>query len=78
MNKSLEKVALPIGLGSLTFGLWFNLPSGQQSWTVDANWNQSLEKVALPSGLLSLTFGLRFYHSLEKGALPSGLQSSIF
>jgi hypothetical protein len=59
----MEKVALPSGLQSLTFGWKFN---------------QSTEKVALLSGLQGLTFGDYFNQSMAKVALPSGLQSLTF
>eukprot|EP00931_Biecheleriopsis_adriatica_P117980 TRINITY_DN9344_c0_g1_i4.p1 TRINITY_DN9344_c0_g1~~TRINITY_DN9344_c0_g1_i4.p1 ORF type:complete len:322 (-),score=66.92 TRINITY_DN9344_c0_g1_i4:111-1076(-) len=88
LRQSMQKVALPSGLQSLTFDDDFDqsmekvvLPSGLQSLTFGMCFNQSMEKVDLPSGLQSLTFGLRygrFNQSMEKVALPSGLQSLTF
>jgi len=71
--RSMEKVTLPSGLQSLTFGDKF-----QHRLTFGDKFYQSIEKVALPSGLQSLTFGYMFNHSMEKVALPPGLQSLTF
>eukprot|EP00931_Biecheleriopsis_adriatica_P018491 TRINITY_DN12948_c0_g1_i14.p1 TRINITY_DN12948_c0_g1~~TRINITY_DN12948_c0_g1_i14.p1 ORF type:complete len:112 (-),score=25.87 TRINITY_DN12948_c0_g1_i14:29-364(-) len=54
-HQSMEKVSLPAGLQSLTFG---------------ARFNQRMEKVSLPAGLQSLTFGADFNQSKEKVSLP--------
>merc|ERR1712054_490586 len=85
VNQSLDNVALPSSLQSLTFGNDFDqnldnvaLPSGLQSLTFGACNNQSLDNVALPSCLQSLTFGYHFDQSLDNVALPSGLQSLNF
>ena len=59
-NRSLEKVALPSGL---------------LSWTFGASFSQGSEKVARPCGLLSFTVGLVLNQSLEKVARPCGLLS---
>ena len=63
-NESLEGVAWPSGLQSLSFGC--------------SDFNQSLERVAWPSGLQSLSFGKGFNQSLEGVTWPSGLQSISF
>ena len=83
--QSMDNVALPSGLQSLTFGYGFNqsmdnvtLPSGLQSLTFGNNFNQRMDNVALPSGLQSLTFGYWFNKNMDNVALPSGLQSLTF
>ena len=51
-GESLEKVALPSSLQSMTFGLIFD---------------RSLEKMARPSGLQNLSFGRLFKPELGEG-----------
>ena len=58
-DQSMDNVALPSGVQSLTFGYGFN---------------QSMDNVTLPSGLQSLTFGNGFNQSMDKVILPSGVQ----
>ena len=74
-HQGLEKVTLPSGLQSITFGDYLNqslekmtLPSDLQSITFGADqmFNQTFENVTLPSALQTITFRLAFNQSLEK------------
>ena len=87
-DQSLDGVALPSGLQTLTFGVWFNqsleqamLPSGLQKLTFGAAFDQSLGGVVLPSGLQELTFGenfTNFQQNMDKVKLPPNLQKLSF
>ena len=79
--QSMDNVALPSGLQSLTFGYGFNqsmdnvtLPSGLQSLTFGNNFDQRMDKMTLSSGLQSLTFVGRFNQRMDNVTLPSALQ----
>jgi hypothetical protein len=81
----MDKVTLPDGLESITFGSNFNqpldkvvFPLGLKSVTFGECFNQSLEKVNIPPNLESITFGEGFNQNLDNVIFPESLHSISF
>ena len=84
-NQSLQPVALPSSLQSLTLGQHFKrsveqvaLPESLRTLTIGGGLKRKLEEVSLSSSLQSLTFLDNFGQSLKGVTLPSSLHSLTF